>query len=125
MDLADDIVTELSRVPGCRRCTQAGSLRRFRETIGDIDVLAAADTSAPLMRAFIELSYVSEVIVHGRKKTSIRTTRGLSVDLRVVPPDSWGAALQHAAARLLRTRFREGQLLGFEGPSLQIAPHWL
>ncbi|MDQ8707152.1 DNA polymerase/3'-5' exonuclease PolX [Streptomyces sp. LHD-70] len=106
-DLADDIVTELSQVTGCRRCTHAGSLRRFRETIGDIDVLAAAGTSAPLMRAFTELPYVSEVIVHGRKKTSIRTTRGLSADLRVVPPDSWGAALQYftgSKAHNIRTR---------------------
>ncbi|MFF2502980.1 DNA polymerase/3'-5' exonuclease PolX [Streptomyces sp. NPDC058067] len=107
MDLADDIVTELSRATGCRRCTYAGSLRRFRETIGDIDVLAAADRSAPVMRAFIELPYVSEVIAHGEKKTSIRTTKGLSVDLRVVPPDSWGAALQYftgSKAHNIRTR---------------------
>ncbi|MDI3423588.1 helix-hairpin-helix domain-containing protein [Streptomyces luteolus] len=107
MDLADDIVTELSGVTGCLRCTHAGSLRRFRETIGDIDVLAAAGTSAPLMRAFTELPYVSEVIVHGGKKTSIRTTRGLSADLRVVPPDSWGAALQYftgSKAHNIRTR---------------------
>jgi DNA polymerase (family 10) len=107
MDLADDIVTELSRVTGCRRCTYAGSLRRFRETIGDIDVLAAAGTSASLMRAFTELPYVSEVIAHGEKKTSIRTTKGLSVDLRVVPPDSWGAALQYftgSKAHNIRTR---------------------
>ncbi|MDI3406955.1 DNA polymerase/3'-5' exonuclease PolX [Streptomyces cavernicola] len=106
-DLADDIVTELSKVTGCRRCTHAGSLRRFRETIGDIDVLAAAETSAPLMRAFTELPYVSEVIVHGSKKTSIRTTKGLQVDLRVVPPDSWGAALQYftgSKAHNIRTR---------------------
>nr|WP_206440569.1 DNA polymerase/3'-5' exonuclease PolX [Streptomyces scabichelini] len=107
MDLADDIVAELSRVTGCRRCTYAGSLRRFRETIGDIDVLAAAGRSAPLMRAFTELPYVSEVIAHGEKKTSIRTTKGLSVDLRVVPPDSWGAALQYftgSKAHNIRTR---------------------
>lgn len=55
MNLADDIVTELSRATGCRRCTYAGSLRRFRETIGDIDVLAAAGMSAPVMRAFTDV----------------------------------------------------------------------
>lgn len=109
MDVADDIVTELSAITGCLRCTYAGSLRRFRETIGDIDVLAAADSSARLMRAFTELPYVSEVIAHGEKKTSIRTTKGLSVDLRVVPPDSWGAALQYftgSKAHNIRTRER-------------------
>ncbi|MGP4010836.1 DNA polymerase/3'-5' exonuclease PolX [Streptomyces sp. 4N124] len=107
MDLADDIVTELSQVTGCKRCTYAGSLRRVRETIGDIDILVAAKKAEPLMRAFTELPYVSEVIAHGEKKTSIRTTKGLSVDLRVVPPDSWGAALQYftgSKAHNIRTR---------------------
>ncbi|MFF1653781.1 DNA polymerase/3'-5' exonuclease PolX [Streptomyces sp. NPDC058255] len=95
MELAEDIVAELSRVTGCRRCAYAGSLRRFRETIGDIDVLATAEQSAPLMRAFTELPYVTEVIARGGTKSSVRTTKGLAVDLRVVPPDSWGAALQY------------------------------
>ncbi|AZM64360.1 MULTISPECIES: DNA polymerase/3'-5' exonuclease PolX [unclassified Streptomyces] len=107
MDLADDIVTALSRATGCRRCAYAGSLRRFRETIGDIDVLAAAGEAAPVMRAFTELPYVSEVVAHGEKKTSVRTTKGLSVDLRVVPPESWGAAMQYftgSKAHNIRTR---------------------
>jgi DNA polymerase (family 10) len=106
-DLAEDIVAELSRVTGCRRCTYAGSLRRLRETVGDIDVLAASAHPAALMRAFTELPYVSEVVARGEKKTSIRTTKGLSVDLRVVPLDSWGAALQYftgSKAHNIRTR---------------------
>ncbi len=106
-DLAEDVVAALSAVSGCLRCTYAGSLRRFRETIGDVDVLTAAADPGPLMRAFTELPYVSEVVAHGAKKTSVRTTRGLSVDLRVVPPDSWGAALQYftgAKAHNIRTR---------------------
>lgn len=109
MDVADDIVAELSAITGCRLLHVRLPLRRFRETIGDIDVLAAADSSARLMRAFTELPYVSEVIAHGEKKTSIRTTKGLSVDLRVVPPDSWGAALQYftgSKAHNIRTRER-------------------
>ncbi|MGW0878485.1 DNA polymerase/3'-5' exonuclease PolX [Streptomyces sp. NPDC002671] len=107
MDLAADIVAELSGVTGCRKCTYAGSLRRGRETIGDIDVLVAAAKSAPLMQAFTELPYAAEVIAHGEKKTSVRTDKGLNVDLRVVPPDSWGAALQYftgSKAHNIRTR---------------------
>ncbi|MER7404677.1 DNA polymerase/3'-5' exonuclease PolX [Streptomyces sp. NPDC000070] len=106
-DLAEDIVAELSRVTGCLRCTYAGSLRRLRETVGDIDVLAAGAHPAALMRAFTELPYVSEVVARGEKKTSVRTTKGLSVDLRVVPLDSWGAALQYftgSKAHNIRTR---------------------
>ncbi|ALV32580.1 DNA polymerase/3'-5' exonuclease PolX [Streptomyces sp. CdTB01] len=109
MGLADDIVAALSAVDGCLRCAHAGSLRRFRETIGDIDVLAASTTPAPIMRAFTALPYVTEVIGTGEKKTSVRTDRGLDVDLRVVPPDSWGAALQYftgSKAHNIRTRER-------------------
>jgi DNA polymerase (family X) len=95
MDLAEDIVAELSRVTGCERCVYAGSLRRLKETIGDVDVLVAAEESGPVMDAFADLSYASEVVARGGTKTSIRTTKGLGVDLRVVPPDSWGAALQY------------------------------
>ncbi|WP_106176551.1 DNA polymerase/3'-5' exonuclease PolX [Prauserella shujinwangii] len=94
-ELAAEIVAELSGVSGCLRCVHAGSLRRFRETIGDLDILAAADDSAPLMDAFTRLPLVAEVIARGAKKTSVRTTKGFQVDLRVVPVQAWGAALQY------------------------------
>jgi DNA polymerase (family 10) len=95
MGLAEEIVAALSVVPGCLDCTYAGSLRRMRDTIGDIDILAAAVDSAPLMDAFGRLPVVGEVIARGPTKTSIRTRRGLQVDLRVVAPEAWGAALQY------------------------------
>ncbi|MFD0258715.1 DNA polymerase/3'-5' exonuclease PolX [Kitasatospora indigofera] len=91
--LAEDVVAALSAVPGCIRCAYAGSLRRMRETAGDIDVLATAEDSAPLMAAFTALPYVAEVVVAGATKTSVRTAEGVQVDLRVVPPEDWGAAL--------------------------------
>lgn len=95
MAAAERIVAALSEVPGCTRCTYAGSLRRFRETTGDVDILAASDDPAPLMQALRTLPDAAEVIGSGSKKTSIRTSTGLQVDLRVVPPDAWGAALQY------------------------------
>ncbi len=95
LDVAQPIVTALSTVAGCVRCTYAGSLRRGRESIGDVDILAAAADSTPLMAAFAELPQVERVLVRGETKTSIRTTAGLQVDLRVVPPECWGAALQY------------------------------
>ncbi|MER5525801.1 DNA polymerase/3'-5' exonuclease PolX [Streptomyces sp. NPDC002677] len=109
MDLAESVVSALSAVTGCEKCAYAGSLRRFRETIGDIDILVAAEKSAPIMRAFTGLPYVTEVIGQGETKTSVRTSKGLNVDLRVVPPDSWGAALQYftgSKAHNIRTRER-------------------
>ena len=77
------------------------------ETVGDIDILVAAKRSGPVMDAFSSLSYVAEVIAKGETKTSIRTTKGLQVDLRVVQPDVWGAALQYftgSKAHNIRTR---------------------
>jgi DNA polymerase (family X) len=89
---ATTMVAAMSAIPGCQRCAYAGSLRRWRETIGDVDILAAADDSAPLMAAF---SVGHDVIASGPTKTSIRTPAGLQVDLRVVQLDAWGAALQY------------------------------
>jgi DNA polymerase (family 10) len=87
---ADEMVAALTLIS--QRCTYAGSLRRWRETIGDIDILAAADDSAPLMAAF---AAGHEVVASGPTKTTVRTGSGLTADLRVVPLDAWGAALQY------------------------------
>src|SRR5438093_831275 len=106
-DLAEEIVGELKAVRGCGKCAYAGSLRRMAETIGDIDILVAARKPGPVMDAFAGLSYVDRVIARGDTKTSIRTTKGLQVDLRVVPPNCWGAALQYftgSKAHNIRTR---------------------
>ncbi|MFA1537462.1 DNA polymerase/3'-5' exonuclease PolX [Actinomadura monticuli] len=105
--VADEIVAALSKLPQVERCAHAGSLRRMRETIGDVDVLAASRDPRPIMEAFTALPLVAEVIAGGAKKTSIRTGKGLQVDLRVVPPESWGAALQYftgSQAHNIRTR---------------------
>jgi DNA polymerase (family 10) len=95
MAVAEEVMAALSAVPGCVDCTYAGSLRRMRESIGDVDILAAAPPGAAprLMREFTGLPQVAEVIAEGRTKSSIRTTAGLQVDLRVVEPAVWGAAL--------------------------------
>jgi DNA polymerase (family X) len=99
LNVADEtaarVVEVIGAVPECRRCAPAGSLRRFAETIGDVDILAAADDSGPLMAALTSMPDVASVIGSGPAKTSVRTTAGLQVDLRVVPLDSWGAALQY------------------------------
>ena len=94
-ETAAAVIDAVGPVPGCVRIAAAGSLRRAAESIGDVDVLAAADDSAPLMAALTGMPFAAEVIASGPTKTSIRTSAGLQVDLRVVPPDCWGAALQY------------------------------
>jgi DNA polymerase (family 10) len=112
LDVADDlaarVVAAVSAAPGCLRCAHAGSLRRSRETVGDVDVLAAARDSAPLMAALTGLPGVTEVIGSGDTKTSVRADGGLQVDLRVIPLDSWGAALQYfTGSQAHNVRIRE------------------
>ncbi len=94
MEVAEEIIADLKKVKGCTRITYAGSLRRMKESIGDVDILAAAEDSSALMEKFAKTP-LCEVIVQGPSKTSIRTARGLQVDLRVVPEKSWGAALMY------------------------------
>ena len=90
MDLAERIIASL---PGAERIAYAGSLRRMKDTVGDVDILAVGPES--LMEDFKRQPYVAEVIASGALKTSIRTTQGPQVDLRLVPAGSWGAAMQY------------------------------
>jgi DNA polymerase (family 10) len=95
MDLAEEILGELKGNRAVKRADIAGSLRRMRETIGDIDILVASEQPAKVMDAFAGLSYVERVMAQGDTKSSIVTTKGLQVDLRVIDPKVWGAALQY------------------------------
>ncbi|MEV7804073.1 DNA polymerase/3'-5' exonuclease PolX [Microbispora sp. NPDC088329] len=86
-DLAERVIASLP----AERIAFAGSLRRMSETIGDIDILAVGDPG--LMDLFARQPYVTEVVAKGERKTSVRTDRGLQVDLRLIPAESWGAAM--------------------------------
>jgi len=94
-ETADQVIAAVGAAPGCLRIAAAGSLRRAAESVGDVDILAAAEDSGPLMTALTAMPEAAEVIVSGPTKTSVRTGAGLQVDLRVVPLDCWGPALQY------------------------------
>ncbi len=93
LPLAEHIVEYLRRVPGTTRVEYAGSLRRGRETIGDIDVLASTAHPGVLHEAFQAMPGVIKVLVAGETKSSVRLESGVQVDLRVVDTASFGAAL--------------------------------
>lgn len=95
MPLADALVVELGKIAGVERIAYAGSLRRGRETIGDLDILASAREPAKLMEAFCARADVARVLGHGDTKSSVLTKSGVQVDLRVVPLDRFGAALMY------------------------------
>jgi DNA polymerase (family 10) len=93
MDLAEELLAELEPMREVLRASYAGSLRRMAESIGDIDLLVASEDPAPVMERFTTLPVVDRVLAHGETKSSVTTSKGLQVDLRVIAPDVWGAAL--------------------------------
>jgi DNA polymerase (family 10) len=98
---AQKIIEHLSGFPGVERITPAGSLRRGRETVGDLDVLVTGKACAidaqreKLIGHVIKLPGLMEVIARGENKVSFRMRGGMQVDVRLLPPDSFGAAMQY------------------------------
>jgi DNA polymerase (family 10) len=92
---ADALVEDLRRARGVKAVAAAGSLRRMRETVGDIDIVAAASESAEVMRRFVRYAEVKEVIAQGPTRASVLLASGIQADLRVVPEESYGAALHY------------------------------
>ena len=92
MPLATRIVGRMLEVPGVTHASYCGSLRRFSETIGDVDIVVVSDSPATVMDALVSMPSVERVIVRGEAKTSIATHRGTQVDLRVVATHQLGAA---------------------------------
>jgi len=105
---ARDLVVALAGVPQVRRVTHAGSLRRFRSTIGDLDILAATEAPAEVMTAFQELPQVETVLLSGETKTRVRLLNGLEADLRCLEEKQWGTALQYfTGSQAHNVRLRE------------------
>lgn len=105
LPVADRIVAALAKVPGVKRCSYAGSLRRRQETVGDIDLIATLSHSTMtaagtkdaqrIMDAFVALPDILSVHERGKTRASARLTNGIDADLRVVPDVVYGATLQY------------------------------
>ena len=91
--IAQSLVAYLKRVPGVEIVKVAGSFRRRRETVGDLDILVAAKVGAKPIGAFVTYGEVAEVLSKGTARATVRLQSGLQVDLRVVEEKSYGAAL--------------------------------
>lgn len=89
------IEERLKKIKGTETVIVAGSARRRKETIGDIDILAIAENPEELMEAFVKMPEVQNVTAKGGTKASARFLWGLDVDLRVLPPESYGSALMY------------------------------
>lgn len=94
--LANEIIATLKKVKGVVDAQPAGSLRRMRSTVGDLDILVAAKDSFAVMEAFVKLPRVSRVLGKGETKSSIEFTDGVRAQVWVHPPEKFGTALQYA-----------------------------
>jgi DNA polymerase (family X) len=95
LKVAEDLLEQLRSSDLVTEAAYCGSLRRGRETIGDLDLLATGSDPAAIMKLFTTLPGLSGVAVSGSTKSSVRTKEGLQVDLRVVAADEFGAAMQY------------------------------
>ena len=97
---AQRILEHLLELPEAQEGALAGSIRRGRETIGDVDILIAGDDSGPIMQRFVTMENVGRVLGHGPTKSSVELLSGLQVDVRVLEKARWGTALNYFTGSL-------------------------
>jgi DNA polymerase (family X) len=93
LPLAERVLERIREVPGVSFAGYCGSLRRFQETIGDVDIMVVSAEPEPVMEALVTMPMVDRVLVRGSTKTSVLSRRGTQIDLRVVNQSQLGAAL--------------------------------
>jgi len=95
LPVVEEIIAGLGSIPGVRNLTPAGSVRRFRETVGDIDLMGTADNPEEAIDGFVALPLIRQVLAQGSTKATVIVSGGLQVDLRMVEHDSFGSLLQY------------------------------
>ena len=95
LPIASEILKKLQSLPEVQQANTAGSVRRLKETIGDVDFLVTSTDPAKVMDFFVSLPGVVKVWGQGATKSSVRLKDGFDMDIRVIPPESYGAALQY------------------------------
>ena len=95
LPIVEEIIAGLHSVPGVKNLTPAGSLRRFRETVGDIDLMGTADNPKDVIDALVALPQVRQVLAQGSTKATVIVSGGMQVDLRMVEHDYFGSLLQY------------------------------
>jgi DNA polymerase (family 10) len=95
LPIARDIYAKLKEVRGVEKVDYAGSIRRMKETIGDIDFLVISKDPEKVVNFFVKLPGVAKVWGRGKTKASARMKEGFDMDIRIIPPKSYGAALQY------------------------------
>ncbi len=91
----EEVVEHIRKQKGVEKAIIAGSVRRMKETIGDADILVITKNPKPVMDYFVHMAGVVKITAHGETKSAIKLKSGLNIDLRVVPKESYGAALNY------------------------------
>lgn len=108
LPIANDILEHLRKKASVKKLSVAGSIRRWKETIKDIDILATSENPKEVMKSFVHLPHVKEILMQGPTKSSVIIHEGLQVDLRVVEEESFGAALAYfTGSKAHNIRLRE------------------
>lgn len=108
LPIANDILEHLKTRAPISKIDLAGSLRRWKDTIKDIDILATSDNPKEVMRVFVHLPHVKDVLMHGPTKSTVIIHEDIQVDLRVVEKESYGAALAYfTGSKAHNIRLRE------------------
>jgi DNA polymerase (family 10) len=89
------VVSALREHPAAEQVSEAGSVRRLKEQVRDLDIIATATNPSALIEHFTQLPWVDEIVAKGKTKATVVSNEGLRFDLRVVPPESYGNLLQH------------------------------
>jgi DNA polymerase (family X) len=95
LPIVEEIIADLGSVPGIRNLTAAGSLRRFRETVGDIDLMGTADNPKAVIQSLVALPHVREILAQGPTKATVILLSGIQLDLRMVEHGQFGSLLQY------------------------------
>jgi DNA polymerase (family 10) len=95
LPIAESILNHLQEISSVERINYVGSLRRWKETIGDVDILVASGEAVEVMEGFVGMEGVAEVLSRGSTRCSIILEEGVHVDLRVIPKESYAAAMQY------------------------------
>ncbi len=95
LPLVEEIITQLKKETGIDTMTHAGSVRRMKETVGDIDILVQTDKGAEVIEKFVHLPQVTRILAAGDTKGSVIVEDRIQIDLRAIRKESFGAALQY------------------------------
>jgi len=95
LPIAEEFVAEIKKIKGVKKVDYVGSLRRMKETIGDIDIIAASSDPKKLIEKFVKFPGVTQVITQGEAKSTVIHQAGTQIDLEILPENEYGSLLQH------------------------------